>query len=177
MGSFFAGLLRSPIAAVLIVIELTRDYELVVPLMLAVTIGVAVSRRLSPRSIVEQQMVDEGWIEALEEMDPLAGLRVSSVMSTNVITLRKGEAFDAAREVHRMYPIVDERGALAGIALPGGDIEYPEVIAVADERLLDVIERMQFYDVERCVVIADRATRRVVGFLSPLDILRARMRG
>jgi CIC family chloride channel protein len=61
MGSFFAGLLRSPIAAVLIAIELTRDYELVVPLMLAVTIGVAVSHRISPRSIVEQQMAEEGW--------------------------------------------------------------------------------------------------------------------
>lgn len=175
MGSFFAGLLRSPIAAVLIVIELTRDYELVVPLMLAVTIGVAVSRRLSPRSIVEQQMVDEGWIEEAEAGDPLAMLRVSSAMSTNVITLRSGETVDAARAMHRMYPIVDEHGALVGMATAGGEVEQPKLVAAADERLLDVIERMQFSGVDRCVVVDDQATRRVVGFLSPSDILRARM--
>ncbi|HEX2834249.1 MAG TPA: chloride channel protein [Thermoanaerobaculia bacterium] len=63
MGSFFAGLMRSPIAAVLIVVELTRDYELILPLMLGVSLAVAVSRRLSPLSMVEQQMVDEGWVE------------------------------------------------------------------------------------------------------------------
>lgn len=63
MGSFFAGLMRSPIAAVLIVFELTRDYELVLPLMLAVSLAVAISRRISRLSVVEQQMVDEGWVE------------------------------------------------------------------------------------------------------------------
>ena len=46
MGSFFAGLLRSPIAAVLIVVELTRDYDLIIPLMLGVPLAVAVSRRI-----------------------------------------------------------------------------------------------------------------------------------
>jgi len=55
MGSFFAGLLRSPIAAVLIVVELTRDYDLMIPLMLAVSLSVAVSRRISRHSMVEQQ--------------------------------------------------------------------------------------------------------------------------
>ena len=45
MGAFFAGLLRSPIAAVLIVIEVTRDYDLVLPLMLGVSLAVAISRR------------------------------------------------------------------------------------------------------------------------------------
>lgn len=63
MGSFFAGLLRSPIAAVLIVVELTRDYDLILPLMLGVSLAVSVSKRISHLSIVEQQMVDEGYVE------------------------------------------------------------------------------------------------------------------
>jgi CIC family chloride channel protein len=69
MGAFFAGLLRSPIAAVLIVIEVTRDYDLVLPLMLAVSLAVAVSRRISKLSLVEQQMIDEGYVETHHE-DP-----------------------------------------------------------------------------------------------------------
>jgi CIC family chloride channel protein len=65
MGAFFAGLLRSPIAAVLIVFELTRDYELVLPLMLAVSLAMALSRWVSPLSMVEQQMIDEGYVDKL----------------------------------------------------------------------------------------------------------------
>jgi CIC family chloride channel protein len=188
MGSFFAGLLRSPIAAVLIVIELTRDYELVVPLMLAVTIGVAISHRLSPLSIVEQQMIDEGWIEAPESGDPLASLVVSSLMSANVIAFRTNDTLAAARassmKRHHIYPVVDDGGVFAGIvtadALAGegfiGDvIEQPKLVALATERTLDLIERMQIAGVDRCVVIDGRVTRRVAGFVSPSDILRARM--
>jgi CIC family chloride channel protein len=77
MGSFFAGLLRSPIAAVLIVVELTRDYELIVPLMLGVSLAVSVSRRISKLSMVEQQMIDEGYIEERSTGDPLARVRVA----------------------------------------------------------------------------------------------------
>jgi CIC family chloride channel protein len=188
MGSFFAGLLRSPIAAVLIVIELTRDYELVVPLMLAVTIGVAVSRRLSPLSIVEQQMIDEGWIETPESNDPLASLLVSSVMSTNVVAFRASDALTTARVKivlpHRSYPVLDDDGsfigvvtaeALAGAGLVGDVVEQPKLVALATERMLDLIERMQLAGVDRCVVINDRVTRRVAGFVSPSDVLRARM--
>jgi len=66
MGSMFAGLLRCPIAAVVIVVELTHDYELMVPLMLGVSLAVSISRRISRRSMVEQQMVDEGFAEGEE---------------------------------------------------------------------------------------------------------------
>jgi CIC family chloride channel protein len=61
LGAFFAGLLRSPIAAVLIAVEVTHGYGLIAPLMLAVSLSVAISRRVSPLSMVEQQMMDEGF--------------------------------------------------------------------------------------------------------------------
>ena len=61
MGAFFAGMLRCPIAAVLIVVEVTGDYALVLPLMLAVSIAITVSRRISRRNIVERQLREEGW--------------------------------------------------------------------------------------------------------------------
>ena len=59
MGAFFAGVLRCPIAAILIVIEVTGDYALVLPLMLAVSLAIGVSRRICPRNLVEQQLREE----------------------------------------------------------------------------------------------------------------------
>lgn len=183
MGSFFAGLLRSPIAAVLIVIEVTRDYDLVLPLMLGVSIAVAVSRRISPLSVVEQQMIDEGYVEGHDVSDPLHGITVAEAMTPDPLVVQES-ANVPLDFTHRYFPVVDAEGRLAGVLRRGAGqpetlvrevMEQPALVAHADDEVIDVVARMRIAGVDRCPVI-DRATRRVVGFLSPSDILRARMR-
>lgn len=182
MGSFFAGLLRSPIAAVLIVIEVTRDYDLVLPLMLGVSIAVAVSRRISPLSVVEQQMIDEGYVEGHDVSDPLHGITVAEAMTPDPLVVQEGANVPADFK-HHFFPVVDAEGRLAGVLRRGAGqpetlvrevMEQPALVAHADDEVIDVVARMRIAGVDRCPVI-DRATRRVVGFLSPSDILRARM--
>jgi chloride channel protein, CIC family len=195
MGSFFAGLLRSPIAAVLIVIELTRDYELVVPLMLGVSLAVAISRRISRLSIVEQQMIDEGYVEGHDSADPLSRVHVSEVMTRSPLAVRDSDQLAIAVITigsirHRMYPVVDGEGRLVGIITrktvdkayekPRGVLvhdvmEPPALIAAADEELLEIVRRMQMSGIDRCPVVESDGTSRLVGFLSPSDILRARI--
>lgn len=194
MGSFFAGLLRSPIAAVLIVIELTRDYDLVVPLMLGVSLAVAVSRRISRFSIVEQQMIDEGYVEGRDALDPLAEVRAGNAMAAKPLALLAHDRMGNARSTvgnlsHRVYPVVDAEGRLVGIvaretlleAATRDDVtvrelmETPKLVATAHDHLIEVVRRMQLHGVDRCPVVDDDETRRLVGFLSPSDILRARI--
>ncbi|HYH09809.1 MAG TPA: chloride channel protein [Thermoanaerobaculia bacterium] len=190
MGSFFAGLLRSPIAAVLIVVELTRDYELIVPLMLGVSLAVAISRRVSPLSIVEQQMLDEGYVEDHAANDPLARVRVADAMSTGVVTIAgDATATDAVQRVaglrFLLYPVVREDGTLLGMVSRGAIhraddnamvqdlMEEPGAVAAPHELVVDVLRRMRLRGVDRCPVVD--GTLRVIGFLSPSDILRTRM--
>lgn len=72
MGAYFAGTLRAPIAAVLIVVELTNDYALIVPLMLAVALANAISHAMAPHTLEEEQLRAEGYeLEEVEE-DPFA---------------------------------------------------------------------------------------------------------
>jgi CIC family chloride channel protein len=196
MGSFFAGLLRSPIAAVLIVVELTRDYELIVPLMLGVSLAVAISRRISPLSMVEQQMVDEGWIEEHAAHDPLARVGVTQAMSANVVTIQRDATIaDAAGRMagtrFMFYPVVTGDGILVAVLSRdaianameeqrGHDLvtelmEEPKLVATAEELVIDVVHRMHEHGVDRCPVIDFEESRRVVGFLSPSDVLRIRM--
>lgn len=199
MGAFFAGLLRSPIAAVLIVIEVTRDYDLVLPLMLGVSLAVAISRSISRLSVVEQQMIDEGYVEGHEAADPLADVRAAEAMTPAPLSIAASDTLlEAARRTlgrpHRFYPVVDGEGRLAGVvarqvldgALAGTaadgarqviDVaEEPKLVATADESVIEVIESMRLNGVDRCPVVDDAASRRVVGFLSPSDLLRVRMR-
>jgi CIC family chloride channel protein len=197
MGSFFAGLLRSPIAAVLIVVELTRDYELIVPLMLGVSLAVAFSRRISRLSIVEQQMVDEGWVEEHGANDPLASVRVTQAMAANVVAIPANVSIaDAARLTggsrFMFYPVVTGDGALVSVVSrsaidqamgegrAGESIttvaEEPKLVALASDLVIDIVHRMHERGVDRCPVIESDRSRRVIGFLSPSDILRIRMR-
>lgn len=197
MGSFFAGLLRSPIAAVLIVVELTHDYELMIPLMLAVSLSVSVSRRISRHSMVEQQMIDEGYVESGGASDPLANVRVSEAMRPSPMTVSADMTLlDAARSVagthHRVYPVLDGEGKLAGLLLREAieqaaregsmdrlvrdTTEQPKLVAIGTELVVELVRRMQFSGVDRCAVIDSEHGRQVIGFVSPSDILRVRLR-
>jgi CIC family chloride channel protein len=190
MGAFFAGFLRCPISAVLIVVEVTGDYNLVLPLMLGVATSTALSRRIARHSLTEVQMAEEGFVEREAADDPLAGLRVEQVMSRDVATLTADltmsqAAARIASSIHRVYPVVNEDGKLLGTiargAIRGGDeplaphIEPLRFAARSEDDVLEVIRAMAKAAVDRCAVLDEG--ERVVGFLSPSDFLRTRMRG
>ena len=197
MGAFFAGLLRSPIAAVLIVVELTRGYELILPLMLAVSLAVATSRRMSRLSIVEQQMIDEGAVEEHQAEEPLARITVAEAMTRDVVAIEREATLAAAAtrltsSRFAFYPVIAEGGRLAGIvsratienAARDGRLDEPvwsvleeaRLVAAAGDRVVDVLQQMQVRGVDRCPVVETHASQRLVGFLSPSDILRVRLR-
>jgi CIC family chloride channel protein len=51
MGAVFAGAARAPITAVLILFELTGDYQIILPMMLSIAVSAGVSTVLSPDTI------------------------------------------------------------------------------------------------------------------------------
>ena len=55
MGAVFAGAARAPITAVLIIFELTGEYTIILPLMFAIVLATAISRRLSGRHDLHAQ--------------------------------------------------------------------------------------------------------------------------
>ena len=48
MGTTFAGIIRAPMTSVFMIFELTQDYQIVVPLMIANMISFAISKRFQP---------------------------------------------------------------------------------------------------------------------------------
>lgn len=195
MGAYFAGTLRAPIAAVLIVLELTNDYGLVVPLMLGVALSNLISHAISPLSLEEDQLEREGFREPQVVHDPLAPLHVEDVMSTAPIAFtRETPLIDVIERTrygrHRLYPVVDERHRLIGrltgervaeavrleqIDATAGDLMEPILIAARSvETVHDLLGRMHATGVDRCPVVD--AAGVVVGFVSPSDLVRARFR-
>ncbi len=197
MGAFFAGLLRNPIASVLIVIELTRDYDLILPLMLAVALSISISRKISKRNLVDHQMGEEGFVEQEAVTDPTIHLALSEVMSRSPKVMQRDlSVLQAVRSVagtrYHVYPVVDRAGALEGIvtreeldrAAREGILEEPLASFIEDapyaprdsEPLGIALRGLARHGLTRCPVVAGDGTGRVVGFLSPTDILAARLR-
>jgi CIC family chloride channel protein len=197
MGAFFAGFLRTPVASVLIVFELTGDYGLVVPLMMAVAIASLVARKLSPYTLVERQLEDEGISTSEVGPDPLARRRVADAMSRGVVTFAAARPLaevwpEAERREHAMYPVVDEHGFCVGVieeaALKAASrvgqladevrsrTRPARVVATPDEAIDRVLLRLGSAGETRCPVVESLARPRVVGFLAPTDVLRLRVR-
>ncbi len=60
MGTAFAGIIRTPMTSVLMIFELTRDYAIIVPLMISNLLSFWVARRLIREPIYEQLAAQDG---------------------------------------------------------------------------------------------------------------------
>ncbi len=195
MGAFFAGTLRAPIAAVLIVLELTNDYGLIAPLMLGVVVSNWISHAIAPSTFEEDQLEREGVGSTHEQRDVLSRIRVHEVMSRDLTTFtrddRLSDVVERTRELrHAMYPVIDEKGRLTAILrgetiaravregrvdkIVGEVVDPPQLTGREDETLYQLVERMASSGVTRCPIV-DR-NNIVVGFLSPSDVVLARAR-
>ena len=48
MGTLFAGIIRAPMTSVFMIFEITQDYQILVPLMVANLLSFMISRRYQP---------------------------------------------------------------------------------------------------------------------------------
>ena len=60
MAAFFGGAAHAPITAILILFEMTGDYQIILPLMLSTVLSTIVSRNLSPDSIYTLKLKRRG---------------------------------------------------------------------------------------------------------------------
>jgi CIC family chloride channel protein len=81
MGALFAGIVRTPLTSVIMIFEMTRDYSIIVPLMIANLISFFVSYRLQRQPIYEALAQQEGvYLPGGEDREQLMRLRVSDIV-------------------------------------------------------------------------------------------------
>jgi CIC family chloride channel protein len=191
MAAVFAAAGRAPITAVIIVFELTGDYSIILPLMLAVVVATAISRLPSEDSIYTLKLRRRGIdIEQPASAPAFAGMVVSDVMVPAPATLPAAASrADAAalflREGRNALPVVGSDGALVGVLsvrdierLPEAEVEEASGLAeeaprlYADEPLAVAIDWLTSGDREGLPVLS-RETESVVGWIDHRAVLRA----
>jgi CIC family chloride channel protein len=138
MGAVFAGVIRAPITSVLIIIEMTRGYALILPLMIANTTAYVIARRFRSTSIYESLLEQDG-VRLKTDADPASGAQPIGALigDQDVVTLRPGMPAEAVLErcgrdsgAHT-YPVVDSQGRVVGIVTQ----EEIRILAASSELL------------------------------------------
>jgi CIC family chloride channel protein len=121
MGAVFAGAARAPMTAVLIMFELTGEYRIILPLMLAIALSAGVSKLLSKDTIYTRKLLRRG-IDLHAPDRALARLRVAAAAQSLPVPLaletplqQLAERF--ATDTGTALPVIDAAGDLRGIVL------------------------------------------------------------
>ncbi len=123
MGAMVGGATGAAMTAVTMIFEMTRDYAIVLPMILAVTLAIGVRRVLSPYTIYTQKLV-------------LRRHPVPSAMQANMFLLRT-----AADMISRDVLVLDAAlgyDGLAGIAAAHGEGE-PDVVVTRDGAIAGIV--------------------------------------
>lgn len=195
MGVVFAASTWAAISAILILFEMTRGYDLILPMMAACVISVIVAKRLSPDTVYTLKLRRRG-IELEEPTDsPLSGVRVEEVMTRDVETiqvdtplaglLRQVESSD-----HSGFPVVDGQGRLQGIItyaelrdgmsiggeparfIIASDVMRPFRPSISPSaNLNEAVDKMRDAGVRRLPVLDPEQPGRLLGILTNHDVV------
>jgi CIC family chloride channel protein len=197
MGAVFAGASHAPITAVITLFELTGNYLIILPLMLAVTISTALAQTwLKGESIYTLKLVRRGVrLSRGRDVDVMEGVLVQEAMTRQcdvvptTMTLEELNR-EFRRTEHHGFPVMDEAGKLFGIvtvqdlkrALERGtptdtlvqEIAVTKVIvAYPDEPMADALHRLSVRGVGRLPVVLRDDPQALVGTVRRSDIIRA----
>ena len=124
MGTAFAGIVRAPMTSVVMIFEITRDYAVIVPLMISNLVSFFISARFQKQPIYEVLAHQDGiHLPTAESRQQLGQRQVIHAMSEVTETLGAEATVQGAlkkslsSELHA-WPVCDERGVIGVISLP-----------------------------------------------------------
>ncbi|TCA46997.1 CBS domain-containing protein [Rhizobium leguminosarum bv. viciae] len=123
MAAMMGGTMRAPLTGTFFAMEITGDVSALVPLLVATVVAYAVTVLLLRRSILTEKIARRGQHITREYgVDPFELSRATEIMISDVdtlpVTMTVGEACDffaSQQKTHRIYPVVDAAGRLAGV--------------------------------------------------------------
>ncbi|MEJ2208365.1 MAG: chloride channel protein, partial [Anaerolineae bacterium] len=197
MAAFFSGAAHAPVTAIIILFEMTGDYNIILPLMLTTVVTTLIARMLSRESIYTLKLTRRGiHLEQGQDVDVMQGVTVGEAMTTDIDVVPPDMSLpnlsqEFARTHHHGFPVVDSDGGLVGVvgirdleqALSAGPIEDKTVMDIAtteglllaypEEPMWRALRRLGTRDVSRLPVVEREGSRQLVGVIRRRDIVRA----
>ncbi len=198
MGAVVAGTTHGVLSAILIVYELTNDYRIILPIMVAAGLSSIIAEIIDPESIYTKKLSRRGEsVTRGHELHRLENVMVRDVMVRDFPTVHSLNDLTEIVRVARAnphissLPVMNDNGKLVGIIhaedlhraidveLPShmvnaDDIATKSPISVSpDENLLEALRDFGVRDVESLPVENGQGeSRRLVGLLLRSDVMR-----
>jgi CIC family chloride channel protein len=198
MGGFFAGVAKTPIAALIMVAEMTGGYSLILPMMVVSSIAYLL---LGKTSLYEKQVatrVDSPAHVGEYSVDIMDHLLVKDAVARDRKVETIPEEMDFESILQRMigsnqqdFPVVDKGNNLVGIIsmtdlrtamadaslhalLVAKDIAVTGVMSVTmDDTLNAALKLMAIVNVRELPVVSKEDRRKIISMVSRKDITRA----
>lgn len=197
MGAMFAGIIRALVTSILIIFELTGDYNLILPIMAANLSAYAISSRLRQVPIYEALLLQDGIslkkFPILRLHNGWQNLPINAIMTNTVHTLEARLPLEHAYlrikdERFKIYPVVDTHGKYVGMVHRKGITvvsqkdpdklvqeiftaqEFPKVYP--DMKIREVAKRFVTTEWSALPVVSRLDEGRVVGVVTLHDITR-----
>ncbi len=195
MGAFFGAVSRVPFTGIVIIFEMTTDFNLVLPLMISGVMAYLAAEQVSSGSIYSRLLARQGIqldpTPKAPGQGPLAQLTAAELMQRRVETLPSSLSVAQAKQAfakshHRGFPVL-EAGKLVGILtqtdlstvsqqqLPDSssirEVMTPQPLSVRpSDTLSDVLYTLDRYKISRLPVVEGR---RLIGIITRADIIQA----
>lgn len=122
IGAFLAAATHAPLTAIFLLFEMTGNYLIIVPIMLASIIGTVVATRLNPDSIDTVDFSRDGIdLHEGREISVMKSIKVGRVISEDVDFVSEQANVDQLLTIFSMardsfyFPVVDESGRMTGV--------------------------------------------------------------
>ena len=191
MAATFGAATRATLTSIVFVFELTRDFDAILPLILASVLADLVGAWLLPNTLMTEKLHRRGYrVQTDLHADVTANTLVGEVMTTHVVTIGAGaSAADAADIVgttgHNVLPVIDSEGQLTGViarsdlmsedGLPAGsiaDLAQIDVVTITRDATVGEASRVMMAEgVDHLPVVEHGSI--LVGMCTRTDILKA----
>src|ERR1700723_750343 len=201
MAAVFGSASRATFAFIVFAFEITRDYNAILPLMLACVIADMIALRYLPSSIMTEKLARRGLrVPDQFEVNALHMVRVSEVMRKDVqpippemtvgdLAERMGRG-ELSFNLTQGLPIASADGKLVGIVTQGDLLcaleqdakgsssvldagSHNLVVAYADESAFDALFRMLQNDIGRLPVVSRENPQELLGYFNRASLLAA----
>jgi CIC family chloride channel protein len=194
MGTVFAGIVRAPMTSVVMIFEITRDYAVIVPLMISNLVSLFIASRLQKQPIYECLARQDGiHLPSAESRQPEANRLVILAMRPATEILSADMTFQEALEKIRAiettaWPVCDGQallgvltfGKLEGAAAAAGPAtnrlrdlmggkDFPHLHT--DHPLSLALERMGAHQVDTLPVVNRANIHKLEGIVTLKDVL------
>src|SRR5207249_3311010 len=196
MGCLTAGTTYAPIMGIMLIFEMTLDYEIILPLMLSCIIASTVARRFFRDSIYTEKLRKKGirYDMSLEEA-AMRAIRVEDLLRSDAPVVDANRHFkDVIHQLlksrsNQIY-VVEPDGALIGAIdihdlkeffheedlyslVLARDIAEPVDVAYPEQSVIDIMDSLYATEDEQMPVVKDPATRKFLGVITGRDIIGA----